>query len=68
MITNDEQLHQVQTDVQTIWRFLEAARQTHTSLDYQRLSIPYLLQLQERQQKVVEYLSRQTAPLSPPTA
>ncbi len=67
MITNDEQLHQVQTDIQTIWRFLETARQTHTSLDYQRLSIPYLLQLQERQQEVVEYLSRQTTPLSTPT-
>jgi hypothetical protein len=67
MITNDEQLHQVQTDIQTIWRFLETARQTHTSLDYQRLSIPYLLQLQERQQEVVEYLSQQTTPLSTPT-
>lgn len=64
MITNDEQLHQAQADIQTIWRFLEAARETHTPLDYQRLAVPYLLQLQERQQEVVEYLSRQTAPLT----
>jgi hypothetical protein len=48
MNTNDTQLHQVQMDIQTIWRFLEAARQTHISLDYQRVAVPYLLQLQER--------------------
>ena len=47
MITNDEQLHQAQQDIQTMWRFLEAARETHSPLDYQRLAVPYLLQLQE---------------------
>jgi hypothetical protein len=61
MITNDEQLHQVQEDIQTMWRFLEATREAHSPLDYQRLAVPYLLQLQERQQEVVEYLSRQPA-------
>ena len=64
MITDDTQLHQAQADIQTIWRFLEAARQTHTSLDYQRLAAPYLLQLQERQQAVVAYLTQHTVPLS----
>ena len=64
MITSDEQLHQAQADIQTMWRFLEAARETPTPLDYQRLALPYLLQLQERQQEVVEYLSRQTAHIS----
>jgi hypothetical protein len=59
MIRGDEQLHQAQLDIQTIWRFLEAAREAHAPLDYQRLAVPYLLQLQERQQEVVEYLSRQ---------
>jgi hypothetical protein len=61
MITNNEQLHQAQKDIQTMWRFLEAARETHSPLDYQRLAVPYLLQLQERHQEVVEYLSRQPA-------
>lgn len=61
MIRSDEQLHQAQEDIQKIWRFLEATRETHASLDYQRLAAPYLLQLQERQQEVVEYLSRQPA-------
>jgi hypothetical protein len=64
MITSDEQLHQAQADIQTIWRFLEAARETHAPVDYQRLAVPYLLQLQERQQEVLEYLSRQPATLN----
>jgi hypothetical protein len=64
MIVNDEQLHQAQADIQTMWRFLEAARETHSPLDYQRLAVPYLLQLQERQQEGIEYLTRQTEPLS----
>jgi len=59
MIMSNDQLHQAQSGVQTMWRFLEAARETHSPLDYQRLAVPYLLQLQERQQEVVEYLSRQ---------
>ena len=62
MITSDEQLRQAQADIQTIWRFLEAARATHAPLDYQRLAMPYLLQLQERQQEVVEYLAQHLAP------
>jgi hypothetical protein len=64
MIASDEQLHQAQADFQTIWRFLEAARETHAPVDYQRSAVPYFLQLQERQQEVLEYLLRQSAPLS----
>ena len=52
MITNGTQLHQAQENIQTIWRFLEAARETHSPLDYQRLATPYLLQLQERRPRV----------------
>lgn len=62
MITNDTQLRQAQADIQTIWRFLESARQTHASLDYQHLASPYLLQLQEWQQAVVAYLTQHTVP------
>lgn len=64
MITSDVQLHQAQEDIQTLWRFLEAARKTHIALDYQRLALPYLLQLQERQQEVIEYLTQHMALLS----
>jgi len=66
MITSEEQLRQAQADIQAMWRFLETARTTHAPLDYQRLAVPYLLQLQERQQEVVEYLARHTAPLGAP--
>jgi hypothetical protein len=57
MIQNDEQLHQAQADIQKLWRFLEKARQTHQAADYERLAAPYLLQIQERQQEILEYLS-----------
>lgn len=57
MIQNDEQLHQAQADIQKLWRFLENARQAHPAADYERLSAPYLLQIQERQQEILEYLS-----------
>jgi hypothetical protein len=40
MITSDEQLHQAQSDIQTLRRFLEAARETHSPIDYQRLAAP----------------------------
>ena len=39
-------------------------RETHAPLDYQRLAVPYLLQLQERQQEVVESLAQPTEALS----
>jgi len=68
MITSDAQLRQAQTDIQTIWHFLEAARATHAPLDYQRLAVPYLLQLQERQHEVVEYLAQHIPALSAPLA
>jgi hypothetical protein len=60
MITSDAQLHQAQTDIQTLWRFLQAVCATHAPLDYECLGVPSLLQLQERQQEVIEYLTRQT--------
>ena len=58
---NDVQLRRAQESIQTIWRFLEAARESHSPLDYRRLAVPYLLQLQERQQDVLRYLSRETS-------
>jgi hypothetical protein len=57
MILSAEQFHQTQEEIQTIWQFLESAREAHTPLDYQRLSVSYLLRLQELQEDIVEYLS-----------
>jgi hypothetical protein len=55
VISNDEELHQAETAVQKLWRFLAQARQTHA--DYERLAAPYLLQIQDRQQEILAYLS-----------
>jgi hypothetical protein len=57
VIANDEELHQAETAVQKLWQFLERARQTHASTDYERLAAPYLLQIQDRQQEILAYLS-----------
>ena len=57
MIHTDQQLHQAQADIQKLWKFLESARSTHSTVDYEGLAAPYLLQIQERQQEVLNYLS-----------
>ena len=57
MIRTDEQLHQAEQDVQTLWHFLEQAKQSHKATDYERLATPYLLQIQQRQQDILAYLS-----------
>ena len=62
MIQNDEQLHQAQADIQKLWRFLESARQPHAAVDYERLTAPYLLQIQDRQQEILDYLSTKPQP------
>lgn len=63
MIIDEEQLHQAQSGVQKMWRFLEAARRTHLALDYERLAPPYLVQIQQRQQEILEYLSMKSEDL-----
>lgn len=62
MIQNDEQLHQAEADIQKLWRFLESSRETHSAVDYERLAAPYLLQIQERQQEILDYLSSKPKP------
>jgi hypothetical protein len=57
VISNDEELHQAETAVQKLWSFLAQARQTHARENYERLASPYLLQIQDRQQEILSYLS-----------
>ncbi|MGH7165033.1 MAG: hypothetical protein ACREIS_05855 [Nitrospiraceae bacterium] len=57
MIQNDDQLHHAEADIQKLWKFLEHARQTHAPAEYELLARPYLLQIQERQQEILHYLS-----------
>jgi hypothetical protein len=41
-------------------RVLLEARKVHSPHDYARLSEPILLELQQREQEILEYLSRDT--------
>ena len=58
MIMNDGQLHAAQAAVENLPRVLLAARKVHTPLEYQLLSAPILLELQQREQDILAYLSR----------
>jgi hypothetical protein len=57
VIANDDELHQAESAVQKLWWFLEQARQTHAHAGYERPASPYLLQIQDRQQEILAYLS-----------
>jgi hypothetical protein len=42
--------------IENLRRILLAARRTHSGRDYARLSEPILLELQQREQEILEYL------------
>jgi len=43
--------------IDNLRRVLMAARKTHSAPDYARLSEPILLELQQRDQEILEYLA-----------
>jgi len=57
MIANDEQLKIAQEAVRNLQQVLLAARKVHTSAEYQAMSEPILLELQQREQEILAYLS-----------
>ncbi len=57
MIQTDDQMLVAQECVDNLRRILLAARRTHPARDYARLSEPILLELQQRQQEILEYLT-----------
>ncbi|MGE3540479.1 MAG: hypothetical protein AB7N91_23940 [Candidatus Tectimicrobiota bacterium] len=61
MITNDQQLQFAQAAVDNLQRVLLAARKVHNPHDYRLMSAPILLELQQREQEILAYLS-QTEP------
>jgi len=61
MITNDQQLRLAQTAVGNLQHVLLAARKTHSPHDYRLMSAPILLELQQREQAILTYLSRTEA-------
>ena len=58
MIENDQQVQRAQTAVENLQRVLLAARKVHSPQEYRFLSAPILLELQQREQEILCYLSR----------
>ena len=58
MIENDEQLKAAQEAVRNLQQVLLAARKVHTTAEYRAMSEPILLELQQREQEILTYLSR----------
>ncbi len=58
MIENDDQLKIAQKAVENLQHVLVAARKVHSQLEYRLMSAPILLELQQREQEILAYLSR----------
>jgi len=57
VIQTDDQMMVAQQCIENLRRILPAARKTHSGRDYARLSEPILLELQQREQEILEYLT-----------
>jgi hypothetical protein len=61
MIVDDDQLKLAQDAVRNLQHVLLAARRVHVPAEYKRMAEPILLELQQREQEILEYLSRAEA-------
>ena len=57
MIQTEEQMLLAQQSVANLRRILLEARKVHSQQDYLRLAEPILLEVQQREQEIFEYLS-----------
>jgi hypothetical protein len=58
MIQTDDQMLLAQQCIGNLRRVLLEARRIHSPQDYIRLAEPILLEIQAREQEILEYLSR----------
>lgn len=58
MIQTDDQMLIAQQCVGNLYRILLEARKVHSRRDYARMAEPILLEIQQREQEILEYLSR----------
>jgi hypothetical protein len=58
MIATDEQMLLAQECVSNLRKILLEARKVHSRQDYARLAEPILLEVQQREQEILEYLSK----------
>lgn len=57
MIKNDEQLKKAQETVKNLETILKKARKVHTPSEYRAMSEPILIELQQRESEIIQYLS-----------
>ena len=57
MIQTDDQMLMAQQSIANLSRVLLEARRVHSRQDYVRLAEPILLEVQQREQEILEYLS-----------
>ena len=57
MIQTDDQMLLAQQCIGNLRRILLEARKVHSRQDYARMSEPILLEVQQREQEIFEYLS-----------
>jgi hypothetical protein len=58
VIQTDEQMLLAQQCISNLRRILLEARKVHSRQDYTRMAEPILLEIQQREQEILEYLSR----------
>jgi hypothetical protein len=58
VIQTDDQMLLAQECVANLRRILLGARKIHSRQDYARMAEPILLEVQQREQEILEYLSR----------
>ena len=59
MIQTDDQMLLAQQCTENLRRILLEARRVHSRQDYARMAEPILLEIQQRNQEILEYLSRE---------
>jgi len=58
VIQTDDQMLLAQQCIANLRRILLEARKVHSRQDYARMAEPVLLEIQQREQEILEYLSR----------
>jgi hypothetical protein len=64
MIQNDEQLRAAQQAIFNLEKVLLEARRVHSPVEYRAMSEPILLEIQQREQEILSYLSTARAETS----
>lgn len=57
MIKNDEQLKKAKEAVRNLELILQKARKVHSPSEYKAMSEPILIELQQRENEIIQYLS-----------